>query len=69
MLVCPNPMSKTTLGSYWRFLLAGLFNQGQTGAVVPSQRFLIDRMIEPIPPITTTANTVMIIGWPINGDT
>jgi phospholipid N-methyltransferase len=43
-------MSKTTLGSYWRFLLAGLFNQGQTGAVVPSQRFLIDRMIEPIPP-------------------
>jgi hypothetical protein len=42
-------MSKTTLGSYWRFLLAGVFNQGQTGAVVPSQRFLIERMIEPIP--------------------
>jgi phospholipid N-methyltransferase len=42
-------MTNTTLGSYWRFLLAGLFNQGQTGAVVPSQRFLIDRMIEPIP--------------------
>ena len=35
--------------SYWRFLLAGLMNQSQMGAVVPSQRFLIDRMISPVP--------------------
>ena len=26
-------------------------------------------MIEPMPPITTTANTVMIIDCPISGDT
>jgi phospholipid N-methyltransferase len=38
------------LASYWRFLLAGLFKQAQTGAVVPSQRFLIRKMIAPIPP-------------------
>ena len=43
------PMSKT-LASYWRFLLAGLINQHQTGAVVPSQRFLISKMIAPVPP-------------------
>jgi phospholipid N-methyltransferase len=39
-----------TLASYWRFLLAGLTNSYQTGAVVPSQRFLIDKMIAPVPP-------------------
>lgn len=37
------------LTSYWRFLLAGLLNQGQTGALLPSQRFLIDKMISPVP--------------------
>ena len=41
-------MSKT-LASYWRFLLAGLANHVQTGAVVPSQRFLISKMISPVP--------------------
>lgn len=41
-------MSKT-LASYWRFLLAGLSKQGQTGAFLPSQRFLIDKMIAPVP--------------------
>ncbi len=35
--------------SYWRFLSAALVNQAQIGAVVPSQRFLIDRMIAPVP--------------------
>src|SRR5215468_8959001 len=35
--------------SYWRFFSAALANQAQIGAVVPSQRFLIDRMIAPIP--------------------
>lgn len=39
-----------TLASYWRFLLAAIANQGQTGAVLPSQRFLIGQMIEPVPP-------------------
>jgi phospholipid N-methyltransferase len=39
-----------TLASYCRFLMAAIFNHGQTGAVLPSQRFLIARMIEPIPP-------------------
>jgi len=41
-------MSKT-LASYWRFLLAGLINHVQTGAVVPSQRFLVSKMIAPVP--------------------
>jgi phospholipid N-methyltransferase len=36
--------------SYWRFFSAAVANQGQIGAVVPSQRFLIDRMIAPVPP-------------------
>jgi phosphatidylethanolamine/phosphatidyl-N-methylethanolamine N-methyltransferase len=29
---------------------AGVFKQGQTGSLLPSQRFLIAKMIEPIPP-------------------
>lgn len=43
------PVSNT-LSSYWRFLVAGLRHQAQTGAVVPSQRFLISQMIAPVPP-------------------
>src|SRR6266849_2216979 len=35
--------------SYWRFLSAALVNGGQIGAVLPSQRFLIERMIAPVP--------------------
>jgi phosphatidylethanolamine/phosphatidyl-N-methylethanolamine N-methyltransferase len=38
-----------TFASYWRFLLAGIINCVQTGGVVPSQRFLISRMIGPVP--------------------
>jgi len=38
-----------TLTSHWRFLLAALAKLGQTGAIVPSQRFLIDQMIAPVP--------------------
>ncbi len=41
-------MSKT-LATYWRFLVAGLLKQAQTGAVLPSQRFLINKMIAPVP--------------------
>lgn len=37
------------LASYWRFFSAALTNHTQIGAVVPSQRFLIDRMIAPVP--------------------
>ena len=40
----------TTLASYWRFLLAGLTKQAQTGAILPSQRILVERMIAPLPP-------------------
>jgi phospholipid N-methyltransferase len=38
-----------TLLSYFHFLWAGLAKQGQTGAIVPSQRFLIAKMIAPVP--------------------
>jgi phospholipid N-methyltransferase len=34
---------------HWRFLVAALTRHTQTGAVVPSQRFLVDRMIAPVP--------------------
>ena len=39
----------TMLAGYWRFLMAGLRHHEQTGAIVPSQRFLVDRMIRPVP--------------------
>ena len=35
--------------SYWRFFSAAVVNRAQIGAVVPSQRFLIERMIAPVP--------------------
>ncbi len=38
-----------TFASYWRFLLAGLIKHAQTGALLPSQRFLVDKMIAPVP--------------------
>jgi phospholipid N-methyltransferase len=38
-----------TLATYWNFLCAGLANPEHTGAVVPSQRFLISKMIAPVP--------------------
>lgn len=41
--------SHKTLGSYARFLWAGLLKHPQTGSIVPSQRFLLDAMIAPIP--------------------
>lgn len=37
------------LSGYLRFMLAGLANSSQTGAIIPSQRVLIDKMIAPIP--------------------
>ena len=38
-----------TLTTYLNFLWAGLRQQAQTGGLVPSQRFLIARMIAPVP--------------------
>ncbi len=38
-----------TATTYLRFFWAGLVNQGQTGGIVPSQRFLIAKMIAPVP--------------------
>ena len=44
----PISISKALAG-YLHFFWAGLAKQGQTGAVLPSQRFLIAKMIAPIP--------------------
>lgn len=49
-LLPAKPALPSTLLSYWRFLLAGFTNHWQTGAVIPSQRFLIGQMISPVPP-------------------
>lgn len=38
------------LAGYLHFFWAGLAKRNQTGALFPSQRFLIERMIAPIPP-------------------
>lgn len=43
----PAPPSAWEL--YWQFLIAGITRHTQTGGVIPSQRFLIDRMIAPVP--------------------
>ena len=38
-----------SLTTYLNFLWAGLVKHGQTGGVVPSQRFLIAKMVAPVP--------------------
>ncbi len=43
-------MRKAVL-SYLHFIWAGLANPAQTGAIVPSQRFLISKMISPVPSV------------------
>jgi phospholipid N-methyltransferase len=42
---------KPALGlmEYWHFLVAAVQNQAQVGSVMPSQRFLVQKMIAPIP--------------------
>ena len=45
----PFSMSRALAG-YIHFFWAGLAKQSQTGALFPSQRFLTERMIAPIPP-------------------
>ncbi|HTL16663.1 MAG TPA: methyltransferase [Patescibacteria group bacterium] len=43
-------MTKTTgLAGYLHFFWAGLVRHSQTGSFIPSQRFLIDAMIAPVP--------------------
>jgi phospholipid N-methyltransferase len=37
------------LPAYFQFLLAGVFHQARTGAIVPSTRFLVKKMITPVP--------------------
>jgi phospholipid N-methyltransferase len=44
-----NPLARA-LTSHWRFLLAAFLKRAQTGALFPSQRFLIDRMLLPVEP-------------------
>jgi phospholipid N-methyltransferase len=39
-----------TAATYLHFFWAGLVKHGQTGGIVPSQRFLIEKMIAPVPP-------------------
>ncbi len=39
----------SALHPYWKFLVAGLTRHTQTGGVLPSQRFLIERMISAVP--------------------
>ena len=46
--------------NYLHFFWAGLFKHGQTGGIVPSQRFLIAKMIAPVP--ETYAGTLIELG-------
>lgn len=41
--------SLSKLSAYLHFMWAGVVRQSQTGGIVPSQRFLIDQMISPVP--------------------
>jgi phospholipid N-methyltransferase len=41
--------SPNSVAAYLRFFWAGLVSHGQTGGIVPSQRFLIAKMIAPVP--------------------
>ena len=41
--------SVNSVAAYLHFFWAGLIKHGQTGGIVPSQRFLIDKMIAPVP--------------------
>ncbi len=47
--VAERVLTRPPLAHYWKFLVAGLVEQGQTGALIPSQRFLVQRMISPVP--------------------
>jgi phospholipid N-methyltransferase len=38
-----------SVATYLNFFWAGLVQHGQTGGIIPSQRFLIEKMIAPVP--------------------
>jgi phospholipid N-methyltransferase len=44
----PN-LSVNSVAAYFHFFWAGLVKHGQTGGILPSQRFLIAQMIAPVP--------------------
>ncbi len=56
--------SPKTLAGYMHFVLAGLFKGEQTGGIVPSQRFLVGKMIAPVP--VTYSGQILELG-PGNG--
>lgn len=43
-------MSGGILKSYLHFFRAGLLKHAQTGGLLPSQAFLVEKMLEPVPP-------------------
>jgi len=49
--ISPNKLiaMSNTAATYLHFFWAGLVKHGQTGGIVPSQRFLIAKMIAPVP--------------------
>lgn len=53
-----------TLAGHLHFLVAGLLQGEQTGGIVPSQRFLIEKMLAPVP--ATYAGELIELG-PGNG--
>jgi len=55
----PNAM-QCSVKAHLDFFLAALSKQHQIGGIVPSQRFLINKMIEPIPP--TYGGTIIELG-------
>ena len=58
------PASPKTLSGFLHFLLAGLTKGEQTGGIVPSQRFLVGKMIAPVP--VSYAGQILELG-PGNG--
>ena len=50
----------SNIAAYLRFFWAGLVKHGQTGGIVPSQRFLIAKMIAPVP--ETYAGRIIELG-------
>jgi len=49
LLIYVETSMTNTLTTYLNFFWAGLLKHGQTGGILPSQRFLIAKMIAPVP--------------------
>src|ERR1039458_9457022 len=54
------PGGSNFVAKYLRFFWAGLVKHGQTGGILPSQRFLSAKMIAPVP--TTYAGQIIELG-------